>query len=1019
MVTTLVPTVHERIARCNTSIYVDGLVPGADVIVAVDAVEHNFTASGGSFHLTVPSLSGGEKVKAKQDAGAGFTPWSPEVEVEQVILPPVTLPHLPDEVGACSQCVHVYGLVPGSEIELFVGGDIVGKGNADRGGAACVGVDLSKQQGEGFGFLGARMIVCGTAGPEAGTPIVARGALPKPEIIGPLFGCQRVVPTRNIDPGSRVRYEMDSVDLGSFCSCWEAANVWVGMNLVSGKSVRAIAYFDSDACKDESTPSAWEPVVPPDDRIKPVVEPALVEGDRTIRVSNQIAGASLTIRIRPDAAQPFEAFGPRQVSPEPEIDLNAPLVAGNVVTVVQTLCSVSVESDPVTVLPPPPVVLPPVVLAPLYECATGVQVSNLHQGAYVRVFADGVPIGTRWAGNATSIAVPANLVAGWKITATQTVAGIVSNESDPAVWVQVASLGTPRVMPPVALGDTAVGVSHVTPGAHVAIWSGATKLGQVDATEPVVRVPVSPVPGPVHASARLCGREVQGQQVEPIEDPCGPGPFAGAAEMFKKFDDFDVPAVTDGDPFTMPMEGQLYFPSDDGKSWARGAHGLPLVIIAHGFWQQFVDSYLGYDYLARHLARWGMVVFSLNLDEVNGKTSNVKPHEYSRGEIILRAIDELQNDTDVKERVDFGRIGLIGHSMGGEGVTLAQHLNDDGGRGYGIRGVVSIAPTNHRQEITLRRTRYLQLLGSMDLLSHSALSEPRFNGFGPHDRAWRPKSHAWIYGARHNPFNRSWVASGDTFESGWADLALPAADHEQIAQCLINAFFQDALIGRSTYAGYLQGVILPRSLQHLEIHMQHGHEPQMVIDNFGDLDEQEPLPAEGLSKTQNSLHLPATASGTGLTIWEDVDHQALAATTPHKTLAVELAWDPQHVPDVQYTTESGGIAASPLHVVALRVGQFYEDAKLNAAGVAADVFVTLDDNSAVATVRVGVIAPIPYPDVQMAAARLCPMRTVRIPMDAFTAVNPAFDLGNIVRVTVNLTARPTGHILVDDIEIGL
>jgi hypothetical protein len=118
MATTLVPTVHQRIARCNTSIFLDRLAAGADVIVAVDGTEHNATAGGSTMHFPVPSLAGGEIIHAKQDAGSGFTPWSPDVEVEAVILPPVVSPHLPEEVGTCSQCVHVYGMVPGSDVEL-------------------------------------------------------------------------------------------------------------------------------------------------------------------------------------------------------------------------------------------------------------------------------------------------------------------------------------------------------------------------------------------------------------------------------------------------------------------------------------------------------------------------------------------------------------------------------------------------------------------------------------------------------------------------------------------------------------------------------------------------------------------------------------------------------------------------------------------------------------------------------------------------------------------------------------
>jgi dienelactone hydrolase len=1013
---TLVPTVHERIARCGAHVYVDGLVPGADVVVSVDGVEHNVTAAGGALHLPVPPLNANTVVKAKQDAGGGFTPWSPEVRVEDALVPPVTAPHLPEQVGVCSQCLLVWGMVPGCEFEILLDGDVAGKGTAGRDGAACVGVDLSKRQGEAFGVVRARMIVCGQLGPESAAPLVPDGALPPPVIVGPLFGCQRVVPTTNLHPGARVRYEMSGTDLGSFCSCWTAANVWVGTDLVTHQQVRAQAYWDTGACKGDGPPGAWEPIVPPDERIKPVIQPALVEGDQVIRVGNQIPGATLLVRIRPGESLPYEEFGPRPASQEPEIALNAQLAPGNVVTVVQTLCAVSVESDPLTVQPKPPVVLPPVVVGPLFACGAVVQISNLHPGAWVRVFADGIPIGARWAGNQPSIGVPVNLAGGTKITATQRVGTVESQPSDPPVPVENPRLAEPRVMAPVTRGETEVRVSAVTPGAHVAIWAGAMLLGEADASEPIARIGISAVTGAVHATARLCGQTARGPAIEPIDDPCGAGLFPAAAETFRKYADVAIPAAADGDAFTTVMEGQLYFPSDDGKMWARGSRNLPLVVIAHGFWSLTgIGSYLGYDYLARHLARWGMVVFSINMDDVNLASPTASaPHQLGRAETILAAIDALRADADLEGRIDFSRIGLVGHSVGGEAVAIAQFLNVTGGRGYGIRGVVSIAPTNHRQEIALPATKYLQLFGSFDFLTVSGTS---LNGIRIYDRAERVKSHAWIYGLRHNGFNPVWVANGDHLETDIADIALPIADHSRTARCLINAFFQDALRGLAAYEGFMEGTILPPGVRDLPIFIQHSREPRTVVDNFGDVDPQEGLPAEPLDKAKNSRGQAAGAAGTAVVTWEDIDHPG-ASHSPHETKGLELSWNPPSLPDAVYTSETGGLAIDAQDVVAIRIGQFHEDAMLNPEDMLMDLFVTLDDGGNQATIRAGSVAAIPYPDTRKESTKRCPMRTVRIPVDAFMVANPALNLANILRVKLQLTGRPTGHILADDIEIG-
>jgi hypothetical protein len=138
----LTPTVHERISRCGVSIPLSGLVGGAAVEVDVAGAVHAFTWAGGGQQVTVPALAAGDVVRARQDDGSGFTPWSPAVLVEDAAVPPTAGPLLPSEVGRCSQCVRVEGLVPGCEVELRQAGAVVGTAIANRHGAACTRVKL-------------------------------------------------------------------------------------------------------------------------------------------------------------------------------------------------------------------------------------------------------------------------------------------------------------------------------------------------------------------------------------------------------------------------------------------------------------------------------------------------------------------------------------------------------------------------------------------------------------------------------------------------------------------------------------------------------------------------------------------------------------------------------------------------------------------------------------------------------------------------------------------------------------
>lgn len=1028
---TLPPTVHERLARCGTRVRVSGLVPGADVLLSIvgpppaGEAQYTHTATSSAHMFTVPPLTPGAAVRAGQDAGGGFTPWSPEVIVEDAVVPPTSGPGLPESVALCSHCVYVDGLVPGCKVEVLWGSDVVGQGTADRHGAQCVSVNLQpKKRRRRPNQLRARMYVCDVVGPDSATGLVPKLTLGKPVVGGPLYSCQRLVPITNLQRGVRVRVETDTGKKGWACACRTKGKVRVDAALEEGEQVHAQLYRDDGSCAATgqwSTP--WKPVVPPDENIKPTVLESLIAGDQIIRVDNQIEDASLMIRIRADKNQPpeeAEEFGPRPAGEDLEIVLNAPLVAGNIVSVVQTLCKFAAESDPVTVLAPPPEVLAPVIIPPLYECGAAVQVSKVHPGALVRVYMDGIPIGLRWAGEAISVSVSLApfLAAGGQVTARQWVGGVAGPESGPVPVLPFKDLYDPRILQPVARGDTEVWVSGVTPGARVTILSGGVTIGEADAAEPIVRVPVSPVKGSLQPKARLCWDVDFGAAVTPVTSPSAPGTFPKAGEEFRVYANWTVPDTMDGGAFETRIEGQLYFPADSSGKFHPDAKNLPLVIIAHGLWNQGVESYKGYDYLAKHLARWGMLVFSLNMDDVNAKNGSLTDptFQYARAEIILHAIDALLADSRLTKRINRDRIGLIGHSMGGEGVVVAQALNEGEDRGYAIQGVVSIAPTRWRPEIILRETRYMQLLGSMDLLTEAMTgddSAAHFSGFRIYDGAWRPKTHFWIYGARHNPFNRVWVATGDNIEVDWADMALAPHVHERIAKCLINAFFQDALLGVTAYAGYMHGTIFPRKLYGLPIHTQHSRDPRQVLDNFGDLDEQESLAAAGLDKTENSQGQAVSATGAGLGIFDDIEHVDLE-NSPHNTKGAQLSWE---APNVLYRSNTGGFSIIGLTWnFALRIGQFYEDAALNPVDQPVDLFVTLSDGANEPTVRLGAVAQVPYPDSAMNV--LCPMRTVRLPIDAFKAANPSFNQNGIQSVTLRLIGRATGNILVDDLEFG-
>lgn len=593
-------------------------------------------------------------------------------------------------------------------------------------------------------------------------------------------------------------------------------------------------------------------------------------------------------------------------------------------------------------------------------------------------------------------------------------------------------LHTPRILSPVALGDTEVWVSGVTPGATVSIRRGETVIGQRTAPDPVLAIAVQAVTGPVHPVAQLENQTTMGAVVRPVRQPAAATEFPGATHHEIRLGPFAVPEHrtpegVDGG-FDVDLRAHLYTPAnaqgksvDDGRVW-------PLVVIAHGYWlfpDEDLSSLLGYAWLAEHLARVGARVCSIDLSTVNLETSSQRWQQWSRGEVILAVIDRLLADRTVTGHLDRGRIALVGHSMSGEGVVMAQVLNRRRGRPLGIRAVVSLAPTNYRADQRVTHAAYLQLHGSLDYLlaspqSVTGTTDPRFSAFRLYDRAWRHRTLAFIEGARHEGWNSVWLASPNSLERA-PDPDLPIlseAVQHRIGRDLVSACLLDALMDQEVYRGYLSGPARPSGLATTGVQIQYQSPAIEVIEDCGDPDGQLGSPPEDpADKSVNRRGEAVNAVGPGLDIWDQVS-LATQAHSVHDTRAVDLAW---HSTDTTYETGLGVLSGASHDVVSLRIAQHYDesgsglpDETWNPVGQDLDMLIELDDGTHQAAVRTGVVGAVPYPLAGNEPYSV--FTTVRLPLDAFTAVNPSLNLNTLRRLRLR-PLRATGRVSVDDVEL--
>ncbi len=264
-------------------------------------------------------------------------------------------------------------------------------------------------------------------------------------------------------------------------------------------------------------------------------------------------------------------------------------------------------------------------------------------------------------------------------------------------------------------------------------------------------------------------------------------------------------------PEQFPLNGRVWYPDADGS--------FPLVLMVHGNHSMLDYSDAGYEYLGRLLASRGYVTASVDENFINGSWSG----GFDTGEMPARAwllLEHLEQwhrwarepGNPFYGIVDTTRIGVVGHSRGGEAVAMASALNrvpyypDDADvafdYGFDIESVVAIAPTDRRYERRLapEAASYLVLHGSYDS------DEASFEGVRVYQRAGLGegdfKAAVFIHGANHGQFNTGWGRRDVGNPEGWllnTAPIMPGEEQRQAAKVFVAGFLDATLRGRDRY----------------------------------------------------------------------------------------------------------------------------------------------------------------------------------------------------------------------------
>ncbi|QEA39673.1 hypothetical protein FGL86_11730 [Pistricoccus aurantiacus] len=349
---------------------------------------------------------------------------------------------------------------------------------------------------------------------------------------------------------------------------------------------------------------------------------------------------------------------------------------------------------------------------------------------------------------------------------------------------------------------------------------------------------------------------------------------------------------SDADHYRLRRPVHIVYPGDSQSNQVAGSGPLPIVVLQHGAHRSlapgtspgtlhYVDSYQGMQYLQDALAELGIVSVSVDANAANlFKSALIE----MRALLVISALDTLRALHDdatslLHDRLDFSRIGLVGHSRGGDAVVRAAKRMATDRPAYRVKFVCSLAPTDFSgeakqdQRMALERSDcafYAVLYGTQDndVSGAGGANAMTGTGFRHYDRARTDKAMVFMGGCDHNRFNTVWMQdTGDEFGFHPDDVGdlLSEKSHQGLAKEYIGAVARWKLLGDASGKDLLDGQQLNQQGADVSLQWSFG-EQVLVIDDMED-----PVKPRTLHNAGVKVFADASISGHNLAL--ETNHQ--------------------------------------------------------------------------------------------------------------------------------------------------